>query len=154
MNIFVSSLNFKVRNEDLINLFEQYGEVLSAKVLTDKFSGKSRGFGFVEMKNDEAGQRAISELNEKDFEGRKIKVSVAKPKTQNLGLNRGATVQKGVKSKPKQVKSKHSGIIGEIDQFVDRREETGKIPPSKFKKKNIWVTLFRGGRPESNHSKF
>jgi RNA recognition motif-containing protein len=89
MNIFVSNLNFKVRSEDLKNLFEQYGEVLSTKVITDKFSGKSRGFGFVEMKNDEDGQRAITELDQKDFGGRNITVSVAKPRTEGGGGNGG-----------------------------------------------------------------
>ncbi len=82
MNIFVSNLNFKVRSEDLKTLFERYGEVVSSKVITDKFSGKSRGFGFVEMKNDEDGQRAIGELDQRDFEGRNITVSVAKPRTE------------------------------------------------------------------------
>ena len=89
MNIFVSNLNFKVRSEDLKNLFSQYGEVLSTKVITDKFSGKSRGFGFVEMKNDDEGQRAIGELDQKDFEGRNITVSVAKPRTEGGGGNGG-----------------------------------------------------------------
>ena len=60
MNIFVSNLNFKVRSEDLKNLFEQYGEVLSTKVITDKFSGKSRGFGFVEMKNDDIFNKLLT----------------------------------------------------------------------------------------------
>jgi RNA recognition motif-containing protein len=89
MNIFVSNLNFKVRSEDLKNLFSQYGEVLSTKVITDKFSGKSRGFGFVEMKNDDDGNRAIGELDQKDFEGRNITVSVAKPRTEGGGGNGG-----------------------------------------------------------------
>jgi RNA recognition motif-containing protein len=82
MNIFVSNLNFKVRSEDLKNLFQQYGEVVSSKVITDKFSGRSRGFGFVEMQNDADGQKAIDELNQKDYEGRNISVSVAKPRTE------------------------------------------------------------------------
>jgi RNA recognition motif-containing protein len=89
MNIFVSNLNFKVRSEDLKNLFQQYGEVVNSKVITDKFSGKSRGFGFVEMKNDDEGQRAITELDQKDFEGRNITVSVAKPKTEGGGNGGG-----------------------------------------------------------------
>lgn len=89
MNIFVSNLNFKVRSEDLKNLFEKYGEVVSSKVITDKFSGKSRGFGFVEMKNDEDGQKAIGELDQKDFEGRNITVSVAKPRTEGGGNGGG-----------------------------------------------------------------
>lgn len=89
MNIFVSNLNFKVRSEDLKQLFSQYGEVVSSKVITDKFSGKSRGFGFVEMKNEDDGQKAINELNQKDYEGRNISVSVAKPRTENPNRNSG-----------------------------------------------------------------
>jgi len=88
MNIFVSNLNFKVKSEDLQNLFSQYGEVVSSKVITDKFSGRSRGFGFVEMKNDGDGEKAINELNQKDYEGRNISVSVAKPRTENSGGGR------------------------------------------------------------------
>ncbi|HTA84448.1 MAG TPA: RNA-binding protein [Bacteroidia bacterium] len=90
MNIFVSNLNFKVRSEDLKNLFQQYGEVVSSKVITDKFSGRSRGFGFVEMKNESDGQRAIDELNEKDYEGRNISVSVAKPRAEGSGPGRSS----------------------------------------------------------------
>lgn len=89
MNIFVSNLNFKVRNEDLKNLFQEYGEVVSSKVITDKFSGRSRGFGFVEMKNDSDGQKAIDELNQKDYEGRSISVSVAKPREEGFRPNNG-----------------------------------------------------------------
>ena len=89
MNIFVSNLNFKVRSEDLKTLFSTYGEVVSSKVITDKFSGKSRGFGFVEMKNDDDGQKAINELNQKEYEGRNISVSVAKPRTENPNRNSG-----------------------------------------------------------------
>jgi RNA recognition motif-containing protein len=66
-------------------LFSQYGEVVSSKVITDKFSGRSRGFGFVEMKNDNDGEKAINELNQKDYEGRNISVSVAKPRTESTG---------------------------------------------------------------------
>jgi RNA recognition motif-containing protein len=89
MNIFVSNLNFKIRSEDLQQLFSQYGEVVSSKVITDKFSGKSRGFGFVEMKNEGDGQKAIDELNQKDYEGRNISVSIAKPRTENPNRNFG-----------------------------------------------------------------
>ncbi|ERR1700722_1710684 len=89
MNIFVSNLNFKVRSEDLKNLFQQYGEVISSKVITDKFSGRSRGFGFVEMKNDSDGQKAIDELNQKEYEGRSISVSVAKPREEGSRPSHG-----------------------------------------------------------------
>ncbi|WP_306540164.1 RNA-binding protein [Dysgonomonas sp.] len=82
MNIYVSNLNFSTTSESLQELFAAYGEVESAKIITDRESGRSRGFGFVEMPNDTEGQNAISELNETDFEGKTIGVSVARPKTE------------------------------------------------------------------------
>ena len=80
MNIYISNLSFDVNDNDLKELFEEYGEVSSAKVITDKFSGKSRGFGFVEMANDEEGRKAIEELNQAEYDGKTINVSVAKPR--------------------------------------------------------------------------
>ena len=80
MNIYVSNLSFNVQDEDLREFFTPYGEVTSAKVITDKFTGKSRGFGFVEMSDDEAAQKAIAELDNGTVEGRTIKVMEAKPK--------------------------------------------------------------------------
>lgn len=82
MNIFVSNLSFKSTDESLKRLFEGYGEVTSCKIIKDKFSGKSRGFGFVEM-NDESGQQAISALNTSNFEGRDISVSIARERVEN-----------------------------------------------------------------------
>jgi RNA recognition motif-containing protein len=80
MNIYVSNLSFNVQDEDLKEFFMEYGEVTSAKVITDKFTGKSRGFGFVEMSDDEAAKKAISELDQATVEGRSIRVMEAKPK--------------------------------------------------------------------------
>jgi RNA recognition motif-containing protein len=80
MNIYISNLSFDVNDSDLKELFEEYGQVSSAKVITDKFSGKSRGFGFVEMANDEEGRKAIEELNQAEYDGKTINVSVAKPR--------------------------------------------------------------------------
>jgi RNA recognition motif-containing protein len=80
MNIYISNLSFDVNDNDLRELFEEYGQVSSAKVITDKFSGKSRGFGFVEMANDEEGRKAIEELNQAEYDGKTINVSVAKPR--------------------------------------------------------------------------
>lgn len=80
MNIYISNLSFDVNDNDLRELFEEYGEVSSAKVITDKFSGKSRGFGFVEMPSDEEGTKAIEELNQAEYDGKTINVSVAKPR--------------------------------------------------------------------------
>ncbi len=80
MNIYVSNLSFNVQDEDLKEFFAPYGEVSSAKVINDKFSGQSRGFGFVEMLDETAAKKAISELDQATVDGRTIKVAEAKPK--------------------------------------------------------------------------
>jgi cold-inducible RNA-binding protein len=83
MNLYVSNLGFHVSDDDLKNLFEAYGNVTSAKVITDRETGKSRGFGFVEMPVDDEGKKAMKGLEGKEIEGRTISVSVARPKTDN-----------------------------------------------------------------------
>ncbi|HMO31443.1 MAG TPA: RNA-binding protein [Lacibacter sp.] len=88
MNIYVSNLSFNVQDEDLRGFFESYGEVTSAKVITDKITGRSRGFGFVEMSDDAAAQSAISELDGGTVEGRAIRVSEAKPREERSNNNR------------------------------------------------------------------
>lgn len=82
MNIYISNLSYNVNNDDLRELFEDYGQVSSAKVITDKFSGRSRGFGFVEMENEEEGKKAIEELNQAEYDGKVISVAVARPRTE------------------------------------------------------------------------
>lgn len=89
MNIFVSNLSFKIQQDTLQELFQNFGEVSSCKIVTDKFSGRSRGFGFVEMSNDVEGQKAIDGLNDQEVDGRNISVSVAKPKTEGGGKKFG-----------------------------------------------------------------
>ena len=80
MNIYVSNLRFNVQDEDLREFFTEYGEVTSAKIINDRETGRSRGFGFVEMTDDEASKKAIAELDGAEVEGRTIKVMEAKPK--------------------------------------------------------------------------
>ncbi len=80
MNIYVSNLSFSITDEDLLAAFKTYGDVTSAKVIIDKFSNRSKGFGFVEMPNDEAAETAIKELNNTHMDNRAINVSVARPK--------------------------------------------------------------------------
>lgn len=82
MNIYVSNLNFSTTSESLQELFAENGEVDSVKIITDRETGRSRGFGFVEMPNDAEGQKAIDELNNTDFEGKTISVNVARPRTE------------------------------------------------------------------------
>ncbi|MDP4240980.1 MAG: RNA-binding protein [Bacteroidota bacterium] len=90
MNIYVSNLSYSTTNESLQELFAEYGEVSSANVITDRESGRSRGFGFVEMPNDAEGQKAINELNEAEFEGKTLNVNVARPREERStgGYNR------------------------------------------------------------------
>jgi RNA recognition motif-containing protein len=80
MNIYVSNLGFNVTDIDLKEAFAPYGEVTSAKVINDKFTGKSRGFAFVEMPDDAAAKKAIAELDQATVDGRTIKVVEAKPR--------------------------------------------------------------------------
>ena len=80
MNIYVSNLGLNVRDADLGGLFKDFGTVSSAKVITDKLSSQSRGFGFVEISDDNVAEKAIKELNGVMVDGRPIKVSEARPK--------------------------------------------------------------------------
>jgi RNA recognition motif-containing protein len=80
MNIYVSNLSFNIQDEDLKKFFTSYGEVASAKIINDNFTGKSRGFGFVEMLDTEAAQKAITALDQTSVEGRTINVMEAKPR--------------------------------------------------------------------------
>jgi RNA recognition motif-containing protein len=80
MNIYVSNLSFNVQDEDLREFFTPFGEVTSAKIINDRETGRSRGFGFVEMADDEASRKAIAELDGATVDGRTMKVMEAKPK--------------------------------------------------------------------------
>ncbi|MFN8394903.1 MAG: RNA-binding protein [Bacteroidia bacterium] len=85
MNIFVAKLDFQTTSEDLQSLFEQFGEVESAKVIMDRETGRSRGFAFVEMPNDEEGYEAINNLNGTTVDGRTIVVKKAEPRAEGGG---------------------------------------------------------------------
>ncbi len=80
MNIYIGNLNYRVREDDLRQVMEEYGAVDSVKIIKDRETGKSKGFGFVEMPDNAAGQKAIDELNEAEFEGRQMVVKEARPK--------------------------------------------------------------------------
>ena len=80
MNIFVGNLSTEVTREDLQQAFETFGQVTSIKIITDKFTGASRGFGFVEMPTKAEAQSAITELNGKELKGRELKVNEARPR--------------------------------------------------------------------------
>jgi RNA recognition motif-containing protein len=92
MNIYVANIPFKASEAELRGLFEEFGEVTSAKIILDKFTQRSRGFGFIEMGDDSAAQNAINSLNGADFMGKNLVVNEARPKTdapRSGGGNRG-----------------------------------------------------------------
>ena len=81
MNIYVGNISWEVTEAELQEAFQAFGEVQSASIIKDKFSGKSRGFGFVEMPNQEEAEKAVAGLNGKDLKGRNLTVNEAKPRT-------------------------------------------------------------------------
>jgi RNA recognition motif-containing protein len=83
--LYVGNLAYTVSNDDLQDLFSQVGQVQSATVITDRFSGQSKGFGFVEMSNSDEASKAISQFNETELKGRNIKVNEAKPRESGFG---------------------------------------------------------------------
>lgn len=85
MNIYVGNLSWSMTDEDLNSLFTEYGTVSSAKILKDKMSGRSKGFGFVEMEDDEAAKTAIASLNETEIQGRKLIVNESQPRPEGEG---------------------------------------------------------------------
>ena len=86
MNIYVGNLPYTVVEEDLREIFEEYGEVSTVKIINDKLTGRSKGFGFVEMDDDDEARKAIEELNNAELSGRNIKVNESRPKsTDNRG---------------------------------------------------------------------
>ena len=80
MNIYVGNLSWSMTDDDLMNLFTEHGTVTSAKILKDKMNGRSKGFGFVEMEDDEAAKAAIAALNEIEVQGRKLIVNESQPR--------------------------------------------------------------------------
>ena|SRR5437016_6533598 len=94
MNIYLGNLSYSATETSVRDLFEGFGAVTTAKIVTDKFTGSSRGFGFVEMPNDDEAQKAIAELNGKEFEGRKMVVNESRPR-ENTGRDNRAPRREG-----------------------------------------------------------
>lgn len=82
MNIFIAGLSYNISDADLNDLFGEYGEITTAKVIMDRETGRSKGYGFVEMEDEASGQKAIDELNGAEYDGRTISVSVARPRAE------------------------------------------------------------------------
>lgn len=89
MNIYVGNLSYNTTEESLRQAFENYGAVEKVNVIMDRETGQSRGFGFVEMESDDAGQAAIDGLNGQELDGRRLKVNMARPRTDNRRDFRG-----------------------------------------------------------------
>ena len=85
MNIYVGNLSYEVTEDDLGQAFKEFGQVESVKIITDKYSGQSKGFGFVEMPSKAEGQSAIEGLNGKELKGRTLNVNEARPRTESRG---------------------------------------------------------------------
>ena len=95
MNIYVGNLSYEVTEEDLSKAFAEYGEVVSAKVIKDGYSGRSKGFGFVEMSNDTEAEAAINGLNGTEIKGRAVKVNQANPRREGRSGGGGGRGKQG-----------------------------------------------------------
>lgn len=93
--IYVGNLPFSVTEADLRTQFGQIGEIVNLKLISDKFTGKSKGFGFIEYANKEDAEKAVSAFDGKDFQGRNIRVNISKPKTDTGGGGRGGNGSRG-----------------------------------------------------------
>jgi RNA recognition motif-containing protein len=89
MNIYVGNLSWNLKDQDVANLFTPFGEVTSAKIVMDKFTQRSKGFGFVEMPNDQEAQAAIAQLNGSEIDGRNLVVNESRPKEGGSGDSGG-----------------------------------------------------------------
>ncbi len=127
MNIYVGNLSWQMTDEDLRNLFEQHGTVASAKIVKDKVSGRSKGFGFVEMEDDGEAQQAITNLYDSEVMGRKIIVNESQPKQQgggggfkkrSFGGGGGVAVTRKVASTAAAAVVVTTGIISLINQYI------------------------------------
>ena len=87
MQIYVGNISYSTTEESLKNLFSQYGEVESVKIITDRETGRAKGFGFITMNDDAAAQNAIDELNEKEFDGRTLRINEARPREERPRRN-------------------------------------------------------------------
>jgi RNA recognition motif-containing protein len=88
MNIYIGNLSYDASEDDIRSAFEDFGAVESVKIITDKYTGRSKGFGFIEMPDDSEAKTAITELNDKEFMGRNIKVNEARPRAEGGGRGR------------------------------------------------------------------
>lgn len=95
MNLFVGNLPYRATDQDLRDVFAEYGEVISARVIMDRETGRSRGFGFVEMSSSEEGAQAVEAINGSDWDGRELRVNEARPREPRGGGGGGGGYRRG-----------------------------------------------------------
>lgn len=121
MNIYVGNLPYSVQDEELREAFEPYGDVMSAEVIFDRRTQRSRGYGFVEMQNDDEGHEAIAALNGSDFQGRELRVDESKPKDEKPSSRprepKRNRTQNRDKSEQPQAASNGTGLVGLIKRI-------------------------------------
>ena len=119
MDIYVGNLAYKTTDDDLRALFSEHGEVTSARVVTDRVSGQSKGFGFVEMPDRDAAQKAIDAINGNDFQGRKLRVNESQPKPREArrggGYHHHLGVRGGFRGDGGGFRSDHGGLDRDRD---------------------------------------
>ena len=121
MNIYVGNLPYSVQDEELREAFEAYGDVMSAEVIFDRRTQRSRGYGFVEMQNEDEGHEAIAALNGSDFQGRELRVDESKPKDEKPSSRprdpkRSRSPKSGSPEQP-QATNNGTGLIGLIKRI-------------------------------------
>ena len=129
MKIYVGNLAYTVTEESLKDVFGQYGEVTSVKIIKDKFTGKARGFGFVEMSDDDQAQEAIAALNGKDIEGRTARVNEARPPQQTRPRNNGIRIHGPLRDRQNPIQRK--------GKTKNPRRQRNILTPSTNARKNI-----------------
>ena len=127
--LYVGNLPFSVDLDALKKLFSEFGDIEDAVILSDKYTGRSRGFGFVTFADDAVGEKAISEMNEKDIEGRKLTVNEAKPMRDDATTAEPEKAAK--KEKPEKEKPKEEDKAEEKEEKVE--EESKEEPKEKEK---------------------
>lgn len=115
MNIYVGNLPYAAQDEDLRNTFKEFGEVVSAEVIIDRRTRRSRGYGFVEMANDDDGHDAIEALDGSDFQGRSLRVDESKPKSEKTSYNEGGDNRSRGRNQNRNQNQNHGNNQGNSD---------------------------------------
>ena len=144
MNIYVGNLSWSMTDDDLSNLFSQYGTVSSAKILKEKNTGRSKGFGFVEMEDEDAAKTAIATLNESEVQGRKLIVNESQPRPEGSGYKKSGG---GGYGGSRGGGGGYGGAIGRAEFLEPMRNSCACRPPSPTLPARERVPVSRSGQP-------